>query len=361
MLSILHLDTGRELRGGQQQVLALAQGLRDHGHRQIIASPKGSLLLERAQQSGFDTLALAGSGAWNARGVMLLRRLVRERAFQIVHAHDGRGQTLAWEVSVGFPVKRVASRRVAFLSYRPIHRLKYTVTCHGIIAVSGFVKKLLVASGVPAQKIAIIGDGVEIPATLPSASERTGLRARCQLGAQDFVVGHMGAFTAEKGQDLAVEAVRLLAGTVPRLALLLAGDGPRRQVLEQESATRGDRNVRFLGYVRDLNSFFNCLDLFIMPSRTEGLGSSALIAMAYGLPVIASRTGGLAEIIDDERTGWLFEPGSPGALAEAIAQAGALRERLGAMGQAAREKARSFSNDVLTAKTEAFYDQLLKG
>jgi glycosyltransferase involved in cell wall biosynthesis len=97
-----------------------------------------------------------------------------------------------------------------------------------------------------------------------------------------------------------------------------------------------------------------------MPSRTEGLGSSALIAMAHGLPVIASRTGGLAEIIEHERTGWLVQPGSPTALAEAIAYACAAGERLEMMGEAARQRAQGFSTDILTAKTEAFYDQLLK-
>jgi L-malate glycosyltransferase len=361
MLSILHLDTGRELRGGQWQILTLAQGLRSRGHRQVIAAPQGSPLLDRAHLCEFDTFPLPTSGTWYGHSIRLLRWLIREQAFQIVHAHDGRGQTLAWEASLGLPVKRVASRRVAFLSNRSLHRLKYGLTCHGVIAVSAFVRDLLVAAGVPAERIAIIPDGVEIPETLPSARERISLRSRWQLGDQDFLVGHMGAFTAEKGQDVAIQAVELVAPTLPRLALLLAGDGPKRQVLEQQCAARGARRVHFLGYLRDLSSFFNCLDLFLMPSRAEGLGSSALVAMAYGLPVIASRTGGLAEIIDQERTGWLVPAGSPSALAEAIASASAAGERLVVMGQAAREKAQSFSSDILTAKTEAFYDQLLKG
>jgi glycosyltransferase involved in cell wall biosynthesis len=360
MLSILHLDTGMELRGGQWQILALAQGLRSRGHQQVVACPQGSLLFERARVSGLDTFALPSSGAWSRRSIGLLRRLIREQTFQIIHAHDGRGQTLAWEASVGLPVKRVASRRVAFLSNRLLHRLKYSLTCHGIIAVSAFVRELLVASGVPAEKIAIIPDGVDIPETVTSTTERACLRSQWQVGLQDFVVGHVGAFTAEKGQDVAVRAVELLAGTLPHVVVLLAGDGPRREVLERQCAARGVRSVRFVGYVRDLDSFFNCLDLFAMPSRAEGLGSSALMAMAHGLPVVASRTGGLAEIIESERTGWLVQPGSPTALAEAIVHACAARERLVMMGQAAREKARSFSSDVLTANTEAFYDQLLK-
>jgi L-malate glycosyltransferase len=360
MLSILHLDTGRELRGGQWQILTLARGLRNCGHRQVIAAPEGSALQERAGRCGFETFPLPASAARKWRWVLLLRRLIRQSRLQIVHAHDGRGQTLSWLASLRLPVRRVATRRVAFRSNRWIHRAKYGFTCDAIIAVSEFVRKRLVDCGVPAERIVIIPDGIEIPTTLPSGNERKILRAECQFEDQDFVIGHLGAFTAEKGQDVAAEAVALLAGTLPRIVLLLAGDGPARRALEQQYAARSAAKVRFLGWVEDLCRFFACLDLFIMPSHNEGLGSSALMAMAYGLPVIASRTGGLTEIVDPERTGWLVEPGAPAELAQAIRHAISIREQLSVMGQVGREKARRFSSDILTAKTEALYYRLLE-
>jgi glycosyltransferase involved in cell wall biosynthesis len=359
MLNVLHLDTGRELRGGQWQILTLARELRARGYQQVIASPQGSPLQERASLSGFDTLPLPGASAWDARTILLLRRLIRRQTIHIVHAHDGRGQTLAWEASLYRPVKRVASRRVAFSPNRLVHRLKYNFTGHGIIAVSRFVQDLLVNSGVPARKIAVIPDGIELPAVLASSSQKKLLRAQWQFEDQDFVVGHVGAFTKEKGQDVAIEAVRLLNGALPRVAMLFAGDGPARAALERQCAARGARNVSFLGYWEDLYEFFTCLDLFVMPSRSEGLGSSVLLAMAHGLPVVASRTGGLTEIVDQGKTGWLVEPGSPAALARAIAHASSVRERLNVVGQAAREKAREFTSDIMAAKTDEFYHRVL--
>jgi glycosyltransferase involved in cell wall biosynthesis len=361
MLSILHLDTGRELRGGQWQILVLARALQRSGHRQLIACPQGSPLLERASRSGFDTAALSSGNPWDLRDALLLRRLIRRKGIEIVHAHDGRGQTVAWESSLGLPVRRVASRRVAFSPNQPLHYLKYSLTCNGVIAVSEFVKKLLVDSGVPAEKIAVIPDGIEWPAKLATDNDRRTLRAQWHLGEDDFVVGHVGAFTGEKGQDVAIEAARLLTKTLPRFTLLLAGNGPGRRVLEQQCATRGIPNVRFLGYCEDLYSFFTCLDLFIMPSRTEGLGSSVLLAMAHALPVVASRAGGLAEIVNEGVTGWLVEPGSPKQLAEAIVTTTTMRERLVTIGEAAQERARGFTSDIMAANTEAFYWQLLAG
>jgi glycosyltransferase involved in cell wall biosynthesis len=356
MLSILHVDTGTELRGGQWQILTLAQGLRKRGHLQAIAVPKFSPLEERARLCGIATFPLTSGSAWNWQSVRLLRRFIRERRFQIIHAHDGRGQTFAWLASRGELVRRVASRRVAFTSNRFLHRVKYSLTCDAVIAVSASVRKRLVDCGIPPARIAVIPDGIETPESMPGVEERRLARAEWELADQDFVIGHMGAFTVEKGQDLALEAVRLLAGKLPRVVLLLAGNGPTRQALERAAAPP---TVRFLGWVEDLRRFFACLDLFVMPSRSEGLGSSALLAMAYGLPVIASRTGGLTEIIEEGRTGWLVQPGIAPALAQGVEHAIFMREKLQGMGQAGREKSREFSSDILTVKTEALYRHLL--
>jgi L-malate glycosyltransferase len=354
MLDILHLDTGTELRGGQWQLLALAEALRSRGHAQVIVARAGCPLAERARALGFDTVA-GRRHPWRPGAI---RRLLRSKPFHVIHAHDGRSQSLAWIASAGFPVCRIASRRVTFTPAWPaLHRLKYNLTCHGIIAVSCFVRDLLVGMGIASEKIEVIPDGVALPEKLVSASERKSVRARWRLDDEDLAVGHVGAFTHEKGQDVAIESAHLVAATLPRVKLLLAGDGPLRKKLEQQDR---NGNVRFLGRVDDLADFLNALDVFIMPSREEGLGSSALRAMAYGLPVIASRTGGLPEIVEDGRTGWLVDPGSPQALARAVSNAAAHPELLRRLGENARASAQGFTNDIMGARTETFYADRLE-
>jgi len=136
-----------------------------------------------------------------------------------------------------------------------------------------------------------------------------------------------------------------------------------------DAGTRGGRTnhgaspyctrVIHLGPIEDLASFFPGLDLFIMPSKSEGLGSSALMAMAYGLPVVASRVGGLPEVVEEGRTGWLIESGSPAALAKAILDAASDRARLRQWGWNGRERAREFTVDIMVRRTEALYRRLL--
>jgi glycosyltransferase involved in cell wall biosynthesis len=227
----------------------------------------------------------------------------------------------------------VATRHVAFAPRHPlIHRLKYTRTCHGIIAVSDAVRDVLIKAGVPGSRVTVIHTGVELP---PETAARTWRTPR--------VVGHLGAFTSEKGQDIAIEAARLL----PDVRFILAGDGPMREDLRR----RAPKNVEFPGFLQDTSAFFEQIDLFIMPSRSEAWGLAAIEAIAHGVPVIASDIQGLAEIVESGKSGWLVPPDDPSALARAIAAAYPLTGM--------RDRAAQFSVETMARQTEAFYRRLL--
>ncbi len=240
--------------------------------------------------------------------------------------------------TLGANVRRVVTRHVAFPPRNPlIHRLKYTKTCHGIIAVSEAVRAVLVQAGIPAAKVEVIHTGVAIPAS-PVHTAHSGL-----------VVGHMGAFTREKGQDVAIEAARAL----PYVRFLLAGEGPLLADLRRQAPP----NVEFRGFVTDQAAFFAQLDLFVMPSRSEAWGLAALEAMAHGVPVIASDIEGLREIVEPGRSGWLFPTGDAAALAQTIQEAAS--SPLPPYAEQARLRAVHFSVAQMAAQTDSFYQRLL--
>ncbi|HYV63417.1 MAG TPA: glycosyltransferase family 4 protein [Bryobacteraceae bacterium] len=322
------MDSEETWRGGQEALLTLARGLRARGYRQTIMCPPSSALAERARASGFPVEKLG------------------LRTADIVHAHSGRAQTVAFWKTIGAPIRRVVTRHVAFQPKHPwLYRLKYSRTCHGIIAVSDAVRRGLIESGVPAAKIETIHTGIEMPEPAPRDRKKFG------LDDADFVVGHMGAFTTEKGQDVAVAAAALLHTSLPRAKMVLAGDGP----LLGETRRNATASVTFPGFVSDRAAFFATLDLFIMPSRSEAWGLAALEAMAHGIPVIASDLGGLPEIVEAGNGGWLVPAGDATALARAITVAAGDPDRLRAQGRMARARARLFSVDRMVQQTEAFY------
>jgi glycosyltransferase involved in cell wall biosynthesis len=219
-----------------------------------------------------------------------------------------------------------------------------------------------VQAGVPRERITVIPDGIAIPAELPGAAERMRLRTSWQCNNDDFVVGLLGASTPEKGHDLALAAFALLIEILPSARLVLAGDEdaiPDNKLMNN-ARPEGTRVLR-LGPIGNLDDFFPGLDLFVMPSKAEGLGSSALWAMAYGLPVVATRVGGLPEIVVENKTGWLIPPGSSQALADAILLASHDQAKLVEFGRNGRNRAEEFSAAIMVSRTEALYYRLISG
>jgi glycosyltransferase involved in cell wall biosynthesis len=271
------------------------------------------------------------------------------------------GQTVAWLASLGAGVRRIATRRVTYLPKRRLdYRLKYRYTCHAVIAVSRFIGHILEDTGIPPAMVNVIPDGIKVPDRIPDAASRQAARAKWRLGGCDLVIGHLGSISAEKGQDLALKALEFLADRLPNAKLVLGG----RISAEELAASRlaagvAGGQVLLAGYQENLFEFFSGLDVYIMPSRSEGLGSSALLAMAHGLPVIATRVGGLQEIVEEGTTGWLIAPESPRALADAIASAAANPARLKELGENARLRSKEFSAERMVERTEALYVRLL--
>jgi glycosyltransferase involved in cell wall biosynthesis len=211
---------------------------------------------------------------------------------------------------------------------------------------------VLISTGIAAETIQVIPPGIEFPAELPNGRSRAQARARWGFSNEDFVIGHAGAFTREKGQDVALEAARLIARKLPNARMLLVGDGPERRNPAEGIAI-------LPGFLDDLSEFYAALDLFIMPSRSEGWGLTALQAMSNGLAVIASDVGGLRELVEHGKTGWLIPPESPQALADAIETAASDYERLCEYGRNARERAAQFSIQRTVELTAQFYARIL--
>jgi L-malate glycosyltransferase len=361
VLKIAHIDTGQCLAGGQWQLLLLARQLRRRGHQQWIVCPQGSELDSRARSESFPVLWFRAADPGHVRGAIALRRLLKSQRLDILHAHDGRGQSIAWLSSWGTNARTVASRRVTFLPrWRTLHTLKYRHTCDAVIAVSNYVKSLLLACGVPGGMIEVIYDGIVLPERRPDAEQQATARRRWGFEDGDFVVGSVGTFRREKGYDSAIQAATKLNDRrkIKWMFCVSRGSAEESQHFAMLKATP---NFRVVQTPEDPAELLNALDLYVMPSLAEGLGSSALLAMAYGLPVAASRTGGLPEIVDEGKNGWLFAPGSASELAQVVVRAFENSKERHRFAANAYYHARQYSDDIMASRTEALYMKLMGG
>ncbi len=359
VVKILHMDLGRGWRGGQQQALALVKGLAEAGHQVLLLARKNNELEERARDAQIPVLGVElGLGAW--RAALALRRSLRS-GFDLVHAHDGRSHTAAWLAGYPQKVPRVVSRRVCYAPPKNfVSRLKYRHGAEQYVAVSHWVRRQLLASGIPEQKVQVIYDGVELPLETNDASRANARRALGVAG-DAFVVSCVGHLFRDKGQHRLVEAISEIASRRPTI-LLLAGSGPlARHVERMVSCWRLEQVVRLLGHLSDPSPVYQASDVFVFPAVNEGLGTAMLVAMAHGLPVIAPNLEANPEVILDGVNGLLVANRAPGELArgiERLAEDAALRTQLGK--EARRTVEARFTSAIMVRQTAALYAALAR-
>jgi len=209
-----------------------------------------------------------------------------------------------------------------------------------LVAVSPQVRDDLVSLGVaPRERFVVVRVGIELEQRV--AAERDGRgesRRVLGIGPDRFAVGWIGRMTGVKRTDDVLRAFRRLRDRGVDACLCMIGDGPDRPAVERRAHELGlMRDTFFLGYQEEVAPFYAAFDAMILPSINEGTPVSAIEALAAGRPVVATRVGGVPDVIREGEDGFLVEPGDVDALAERLARLAAdpeLRERLGTAGRA---------------------------
>ena len=317
----LHIDTARTWRGGQNQVLLTVNGLREIGHRAaLVAHPDGEL--RRRAAEGLELIPLAPRAEMDLSArVAAVARLVKRLRPEVVHAHDAHGVAMAsLALSLGGAAQSpvlVASRRVDFhLRQNSFSRWKHRqVDC--FICASEAIRQMLVADGVPAERTVTVHEGIDIDHV--RAAPPVNVHEAFWLPHNAPVVGNIAALVPHKGQRHLIEAARLVVQRMPDVRFLILGEGELREMLERQVREyRLEKHVFLPGFRTDVLGCLKSFDLFAMSSVTEGLGTALLDAMACGKAIVATRTGGIPEVVDDGVTGKLVAPRDHAAMAQAI-------------------------------------------
>ena len=357
-LKILHIDPERNWGGGEAQVLGLLSYLVERGHRNDLLTHPGGRLFQKSQRLKVETMPLVIRNDLHLYPVPKLRRFIRRRDYDIVHLHTKRAHALSlWLSHSASRPKYVVTRRMDYPESKGWYtRCLYNRKVDGVIAVSRKIAELLVDAGVEPERIRVIHDGTD-PKPFEGAA-----RAR-ELHDERIVVGVAAVLEERKGHRFLLEAARRLKARDCRVNYRIAGEGSRRAALEQTAVRLGmQEEVEFLGFVSDMPGFLSSVDVVVLPSLFEGLGVSVLEAMAAGKAVIASRVGGLPELVVEGTTGFLVKPGDVEGLANAIAKLAVDRIRIREMGQKGRERLnQNFTLERMARENEEYYYNLLDG
>ena len=352
-MRIIHILHSHGYGGAEQHVVILMRGQMARGHDVCFVGPLDSWLGKACQQHGIPCKHLTMTGLFDLASHWRLRQFVRQFQADVVHGHLIRGAWYAgWAVGRG----GAAGRPLAVASAHTTNALKHMGRCDHIIADSAAIRDRLLNHGYASNGVSVIYTGVP-PA--PAVSRQT-VRDELGLHDDDIVIGHAGRFVKDKGQDVLVRA--LASCHHPRLKLVLIGDPQTAYGRHVQGLAPASDRVRYLGYRSDVPRLLRALDLYVQPSRREGLPLAISEAFDAGLPVVATAVGGMPEVVQHRLTGMLVRSQDPALMAEAIDElAGdpALAKRLGQQAQAFYQG--NLTDAVLVTRTLACYDSLRHG
>ena len=359
-MRILHLDTGREWRGGQAQVLLLLEGLRARGHESRLLAPRGPLL-ERAEAAGLAVSEWRPRSEWDPGAALGARGAIRAARAEIVHCHSAHahppGAAAAWLADV--PV--VVSRRVDFAVARnPLSALKYSMPVDRYLCISRGVIEAMAASGVPRACLVLVPSGVPLPPEggggAPAAGEAD-LRALIGAGPGAEVVGTVAALAPHKNHADLARAAAIVVAQRPAVHFAWIGEGECRAALERQIASLGlERSVHLLGFRADARALLRQFTVFALSSYLEGLCTSLLDAQALGVPVVATAVGGIPDVVEHGRTGLLAPGRDPAGLAAALLETLGDPEAARRRAAEALRSVRAFSADAMVERTLQEYD-----
>lgn len=355
-LCVALVSTQATWHGGEAQAALLASGLRDRGHRCVLLARHHGEFANRMKGQGFEVHTFARRGR-SPRALWSLRQLLKTLRPDVLHANDAHALTASGVAGLGLSIPvRVAARRVDFPLRSPSRYRKFS---DGLVCVSNTVARICRDSGISAEALHVVHDGVD-PQFAESGDRLRG-RESLHLRAEDKLLLTVAKLTDHKGHTFLLRAMPEILAQHPRAVLALAGEGELRETLQTEASQLGvDSAVRFLGYRHDIPDLLAAADVVVQPSHMEGLCSSLIDAMLAGRAIVATSAGGIPDLlaVDEGKppVGWLVPPQSPTALSRAITDALEHPAEAKTRGERARTRALShFTADHMVAQTLRSY------
>ncbi|MFC6839655.1 glycosyltransferase family 4 protein [Xanthomonas theicola] len=371
-LKILHTEAAMEMGGQEIYIYRHMHCMRACGHQVQLLCQPGSRLAPLARAAGFEVTTLRMGGPWRLlTGIWKVYRLARRQHFDVVNTTSRRDTLIAASAARLAGVPLVVRSRHLMSAVNSL--LTYTVLPHRVITVSRFVGTLLAHYGVPAVRIGVVPPVAPPPPWLQHDADRLAhlqqvrheVRAELSLDTDAIVVGCVAVLRAPKGHAALFEAIAPLCRADPRLHLVVVGDGePMMGRLRALRARLGlDAQVHLLGYRDDACRLMSGFDVFALATEREAAGTVFVEAAQAGLPVVATRVGGVPEMVLDGINAVLVPPGDVPALRDALRALVDHPERRAALGQASwqwMQGAHAFTETSQATRTEHYYYQWLK-
>ena len=360
-MKILHISTAKTWRGGEQQLAYLLEELRDQCENHVICT-EGSEMEAHCIAKGYTYSTSKKRFSLDPTFAKHIKQYCSANGIQLIHTHDSHAHSLSILAIklFGNTVPLIVSRRVDFpiekswfSHYKYNHPLVKKILC-----VSEEIKRITAMSIKNQSVLETVYSGIDLKKFSPRSNR---LRKELQIADDVFLIGNTSALADHKDYFTFVDAAEIALQKDPSLLFLIIGKGPKEDEISSYIRVKDlESYIQMIGFRTDVPEILADLDLFMITSKTEGLGTSILDAFATQVPVLATEAGGIPELVEDGKTGILCEIGDKSGLAEkisALKSDAALRQRLV---EGATEKVKLFSKSQTAKQSLAVYSSVLK-
>ncbi|MFC1804920.1 glycosyltransferase [Candidatus Omnitrophota bacterium] len=370
--NILIIISTASVGGGEEHLLYLADRLDKDKYNLFFACPYEAEFSGELRKRGFNPLVLRMKTKFKFKVLFQIKRFLRDNPIDIIHTH---GHRLGFYGRLAAKLAKtpviISTIHISLYRYPTANWIKWFYLlldnlslrlCNKIICVShALAQELITKASLNPKKITVIQNGIDLD-RFSSVQVADNLRKELELDSQP-VIGAICRLAEHKGHQYLLRAVKELSVSFPHLVCLIVGEGPMRSRLEGLASQLGiSGNCRFLGNRKDVPQLLALLEVLVLPSFSEGFPLILLEAMAMRKAIVATRIGGVTELIEDEKNGLLVAPGDASAIARAVKgllEAPQRREAIGGAGRNLVE--RDYKVEQMIVKTEGIYDNILQG
>jgi glycosyltransferase involved in cell wall biosynthesis len=369
-LSVFEIIADSSLTGAPRHLLTLLTDINRHKFVVSVVCPPGPLVSE-IKKLKFPVFQVPMSGRADLSAIDAVKKLLKKYDPDIVHTHGQRAGLIGRMAAKDLPIKKIHTEHTYTQDFRLSNPLVHWGHLNAmkvldrwtdkVVAVSNAVKKFMVeAQLTKPNKVVMIYNGINPKSVKVSDAEISSFREKFNLTKSDIVIGTVGSFNPAKDTSTLIHAFDKIASKWPKAKLVLIGSGPLKNDLVKLTKKLGlESKVVFAGSIENILPAMKTFSLFVLPSLSEAFGITLLEAMKAEVPIVASKVGGIPEIITNKLNGILVEPKQPKKLAAAILNLindKRLQRKLVGNYPATLKK---FSADSMVKQIEVVYSQML--
>ena len=358
-ITVLHTESSTGWGGQETRTFHESIGMKKIGVKIIILCQHDSELGKRAKAAGIEVRTCRMKKSYDVTAVNYILKLIKNENVDIVNMHSGKDSLLAG-VAGKLSSKNPVIVRTRHLALPITSKFTYNVLAHKIVTVSEYVRNYLISEGISPSKITAVHTCVDINKFDPE-NVKDGLRKELGVVAATPIIGTVSILRRKKGHHILLDAIPEILKEIPEAVFVFAGNGPQEEnILNKIKALDLEGKIFMLGLRHDIPDILKSIDLFVLPTLQEALGTSFIEAMAMETPVIGTDVGGVGEVIKDGVNGYMIKPNDSSDLAKTIIKVLKADQRGKMMGMEGRRMVlKNFSAERMCEQMFALYVSLL--